>query len=171
MQDCEVFSYSPETEFDPHANDDDSEDNPPYVHDPDADSAEEDDPFIFDDYDVDESGPTERTGNSMSPLKPTAEPIPSQAYKPSSKGSRSGALLWSSHWFFLNRKLKRILFVSIWARSSGISRSVYADDEEEFLLSEYEGDDISSINERFVGWEGATGAGARALGLVVTASA
>lgn len=63
--------------------------------------------------------------------------------------SRPGSLLWSSHWFFLNRKQKRILYITVWARTKA-----WVPMEE-------------TPNERFVGWEGATGAGARAMGITV----
>lgn len=37
----------------------------------------------------------------------------------------AGGLLWSSHYFFYNRKMKRILFISIWGRAIvGMSNSV-----------------------------------------------
>ena len=48
-----------------------------------------------------------------------------------------GALLWSNHWFFLNRKQKRVLFISIWAKSKVHGYSP----------------------DRFLGWTGAAGAG------------
>ena len=71
---------------------------------------------------------------------------------------RRGALLWSSHWFFLNRKLKRIMFITVWARSKGVASWMDEDDVAEKVSG-----------ERFLGWEGAVGAGARAMGLSVTA--
>jgi hypothetical protein len=40
---------------------------------------------------------------------------------------RWGTLSWSSHWFFFNRRLKRILFVMVWARSRGMTR--WGDDD------------------------------------------
>src|SRR6266481_2326911 len=43
---------------------------------------------------------------------------------------RCGALLWSSHWFFLNPKLKRILFISVWAHTKNAHRRL--DDDEWF---------------------------------------
>jgi len=50
------------------------------------------------------------------------------------------ALLWSNHWFFLNRKQKRVLFISIWAKSKVHGYSP----------------------DRFLGWSGAAGAGLNA---------
>ncbi|EPQ54227.1 Maf1-domain-containing protein [Gloeophyllum trabeum ATCC 11539] len=101
LADCEVFSFVPDIESDPHAND-----------------------FSDDGDDI----------------------------------ARRGTLLWSSHWFFLNRKLKRILFISVWSRTKGHG----------WFTEESEG--MSSVSEkhsaeRFLGWEGSVGAGARAMGL------
>jgi len=76
---------------------------------------------------------------------------------------RDGALLWSSHWFFLNPKLKRVLFITVWARTR---RAVGGWDDEDELLG-FEND--VEYSERFLGWEGGVGAGARALGLSASA--
>jgi hypothetical protein len=188
LEDCEVFSYTPEIDADPHANDfSDDEDDVASVGD-EEESGEDEATFEFDNYDVDEeygSSPTnyhqQHFGSgsfaARSPSKKKVPPptpraairhtLPSDELEPYEYGSasvqfkRRGALLWSSHWFFFNRKLKRVLFVSVWARSKGIGRSYYVDDSDE-----YEMDSPSSpVSERFWGWEGATGAGARALGL------
>ncbi|KAJ2914520.1 hypothetical protein MD484_g5910, partial [Candolleomyces efflorescens] len=189
LEDCEVFSYTPEIDADPHANDfSDDEDDVASVGD-ETESGPDDEfaTFEFDNYDVDEgiggSPPGSQyhshfssgsfAARSPSKKKKLPPPTPRAAIRytlPSDEleyGSasvqfkRRGALLWSSHWFFFNRKLKRVLFVSVWARSKGIGRSYYVDDSDE-----YEMDSPSSpVSERFWGWEGATGAGARALGL------
>ena len=115
-------------------------------------SSDEDTQFQFDDYDVDEA-PTRRrsTGSSDDSDEP-----------PYGRPRRRGALLWSSHWFFLNRKLKRVLFISIWARSKGIAS--WMDQEVAY------GSPGKVSNERFLGWEGAVGAGARAMGLSASAN-
>ncbi|KAJ3744250.1 Maf1 regulator-domain-containing protein [Lentinula detonsa] len=143
----------------------------------------------------------------LSPARPrlTARIPPrsdsSFSYPPMYSTSSSGGntLLWSSHWFFLNRKQKRILYVTVWARK----RSLYSMpdtpvDEEYFVygsepthqlyaslagrnrrsrkFSDSDESDGSPLamrfpvalpkgKERFLGWEGAAGAGARALGL------
>ncbi|KAL0581290.1 hypothetical protein V5O48_000773 [Marasmius crinis-equi] len=146
------------------------------------------------------SGMTRPPPRNNSMTDALATPI-SMKYHPRRRSSR-GALLWSSHWFFLNRKQKRILFVSVWARSRGVGRASWDDEEEleEVYPSSYGDDDYidfdedysviiaddpvikventeptiagksSSIGgmgkERFVGWEGGAGAGARAIGLV-----
>lgn len=159
LSDCEVYSYSPDIEADPHANDfSDDDDDVPSISDEESASDSDEPMFEFDDYDVDE-------------IKiPKSMPIPATTPRDAIKSTlissspvsyhmkrRRGALLWSSHWFFLNRKLKRILFISIWARSRGIGRSI--DDEEYLNAGEL-------VGERFLGWEGGTGAGARAMGLM-----
>ena len=148
LSDCEVYSYTPEIEADPHAHDfSDEEDDVPTDEDEDS-STDEDLAFEFDDYDVDEA---------PHPLR-TVSHSPEDELFASSHVKRRGALLWSSHWFFLNRRLKRILFVSVWARSKGIGRS-WMDDEFDTSISK------GLHYERFLGWEGDVGAGARALGL------
>jgi len=158
LSECEVFSYVPDIESDPHANDfTDDEDDVASVGDSDTSEDEGGETFAFDDYDIDE---TRRR-----------HPVPGgriRAYSdddvsPHMRMRRRGALLWSSHWFFLNRKLKRILFVSVWARSRGAMR--WADDLDEG----YDGTEkVPAITgERFFGWDGAVGAGARAMGLSV----
>ena len=161
LADCEVFSYTPDLDADPHANDfDDDEDDVASVGD-ETSSGDDDATFEFDNYDIDETRPSYHHSTKMPPPTPRAafkRTLPD--FEPSSfqtvQFKRRGALLWSSHWFFLNRKQKRILFISVYARSKGIGR-YYVDDEEDSPV------EVSS--ERFWGWEGSTGAGARALGL------
>ncbi|RDX43840.1 Maf1-domain-containing protein [Lentinus brumalis] len=152
LADCEVYSYTPDIEFDPHANDySDEEDDVASVGDEDSD--DEDTQFQFDDYDVDEQPGRRSTGSSDdSDARPYGRP------------RRRGALLWSSHWFFLNRKMKRILFISIWARSKGVGLIPWTERDV------VRGSPGKVSNERFLGWEGAVGAGARAMGLSVSAN-
>ncbi|KAF7312215.1 Repressor of RNA polymerase III transcription MAF1 [Mycena indigotica] len=154
LKECEVFSYAPEIESDPHASDfsDDEVDISP---DDEEGSSSDEELFQFDDYDVDEIKPPNRARSRYSVATPRVAAL-SSGFTPSYK--RRGTLLWSSHWFFLNRKLKRILFVSIWARSRGLNRSWTSDEEFDALHSKTQ-------KERFLGWEGGAGAGARALGL------
>jgi len=163
LSECEVFSYTPEIEADPHANDfSDDEDDVASIAD-EASSSDEDGTFEFDNYDIDEVKPRSyASGTKIPPPTPRAainysmmDDFPSSVFT-SLRLKRRGALLWSSHWFFLNRKRKRILFVSVWARSRGIGR-MYTSDDEEY--------DISTSNERFAAWEGGVGLGARVLGL------
>jgi len=167
LSECEVFSYEPDIDSDPHANDfSDDEDDVASVGDEDSSTDVDDEAtFEFDDYDVDEVKKT--SGRQYkAPILPESPSIPIRASpvaisartSPSlSYRHRRGALLWSSHWFFLNRKLKRILFISVWARTRGMSRSWTGDT----LM----GEEVVSSKERFLGWEGSAGAGARAMGL------
>lgn len=114
LDECEVFSYVPDIDADPHSDSDDDEDS--------SDSEEE--PLFELDEEVEMEKPTQR----------------------------HGALLWSSHWFFLNRRLNRILFISMWAKTRGLPHMAASA--------------ATSSAERFFAWEGGEGAGARAMGLL-----
>ncbi|TFK21182.1 MAF1 protein [Coprinopsis marcescibilis] len=163
LSDCEVYSYNPEIDADPHANDfSDDEDDVASVGD-ETSSGDDDPTFEFDNYDIDERRSSSRSRARMPPPTPRAavrHTFTDDFSYDTVQFKRRGALLWSSHWFFLSRKLKRILFVSVWARSKGIGR-YYVDFDDE-----YEVETVRDLkHERFLGWEGAVGAGARALGL------
>ncbi|PPQ90991.1 hypothetical protein CVT25_013917 [Psilocybe cyanescens] len=163
LSECEVFSYTPEIDADPHANDfSDDEDDVASIAD-EASSSDEDGTFEFDNYDIDEVKPRRYPGATKIPPPTPRAAINYSVFEDLSSPiltslrlKRRGALLWSSHWFFLNRKKKRILFISVWARSRGMGR-MYTSDDEEY--------DIISSSERFQGWEGSVGLGARSLGL------
>ena len=160
LSECEVFSYTPDIDSDPHATDtSDEEDEFGSTSDEASSTDDEETTFEFDDYDVDEID----EACPSSPISPLGGTSPTRAtHIPFKKGgARHGALLWSSQWFFLNRKLKRILFISIWARSKGIGRSWHE--------YGYDAAEKEVTGERFFGWEGGVGAGARAMGLGVTA--
>ncbi|KAJ7284856.1 Maf1 regulator-domain-containing protein [Mycena rebaudengoi] len=172
LEECEVFSYTPEIDSDPHANDfSDDEDDVASIADEDSSSTDDDLTFEFDNYDIDEMKPGRFSKRSpMPPATPRAavdsslsSSLPELTY-PLLRLKRRGALLWSSHWFFLNRKLKRVLFITVWARSRGMGRG-YASDDDYDVLEDLSEKELSS--ERFFGWEGGVGAGARALGLKV----
>ena len=152
LSECEVFSYTPEIEADPHANDfsDDEDDTAPLAEE--ESSSEDDVTFEFDDYDIDEIKTRQDIRSKSDAESALADEVSSLYYR------RRGALLWSSHWFFLNRKLRRILYISVWARSRGIGRSWSEDEYEVRSLS-------NSYAERFKTWSGGAGAGARAIGL------
>ncbi|SRR5216684_3445757 len=120
----------------------------------DSDSSDDsgDEPFAFDDYDVDEAAPVHRPafGGRLGAL--VYDDLHAHTVL-----RRRGALLWSSHWFFFNRRLKRILFVTVWARSRGMTRwddDVYGSAGKLQTIS----------GERLLGWDGAVGAGAWAMG-------
>ncbi|CCM03085.1 uncharacterized protein FIBRA_05205 [Fibroporia radiculosa] len=160
LKECEVYSYTPDMEFDPHANDySDDEDDVASVGDEDSSTDEDELGFQFDDYDIDEIPHRPTWQSAKSGRTASSEDSDDFPFRMSSsmhiRMKRRGALLWSSHWFFLNRKLKRILFITVWARSKGISSWI---DEDMHVASE-------KVGERFLGWDGAIGAGARAMGL------
>ncbi|KAF8072074.1 Maf1 regulator-domain-containing protein [Lyophyllum atratum] len=171
LSECEVYSYSPEIDSDPHANDfsDDEED---IASTADEESSEDEGGFEFDDYDIDEAKPRSYSMGNSIPMPPPRHESgyfsdeDSPLTSPRIRMKRRGALLWSSHWFFLNRKLKRILFITVWARTRGMSSS-WSDDE----LFDYPVSSSKEIetSERFLGWEGGIGAGARAMGLTASA--
>ncbi|KAG8798628.1 hypothetical protein FRC17_007370, partial [Serendipita sp. 399] len=88
-----------------------------------------------------------------------------------------GSLLWSNHWFFVNRKSKRVLFISIWAKSRGYGFSPSSSSMAGAGLGlgfgggggtktgtngGGGGGGLNVASERFVGWQGSQGAGARA---------
>ncbi|KAI6155799.1 Maf1 regulator-domain-containing protein [Pisolithus tinctorius] len=180
LGDCQVFSYTPDPDSDPHANDySDDEDDVVSV----ADEYSSDDPdfddggatFEFDADDQDLVAPSNSLRGTSSPVTSSslAMSMPKSNSPDTSPDTRSytysppfhrrvrlkrrvGALLWSSHWFFLNPKLKRILFISVWAHT----KRGWEDEADEGLIGESD-----ASGERFFGWEGGVGAGARALGL------
>ena len=159
LTECEVFSYVPDIESDPHGSDfSDDEDDVKSVGDSDSSDDSGDEHFAFDDYDVDETAPVHRPafGGRLRAL--VDDDLHTHTVL-----RRRGALLWSSHWFFFNRRLKRIIFVTVWARSRGMTR--WGDDD--FYGSPEKLQTISG--ERFLGWDGAVGAGARAMGLSAAA--
>ncbi|KAG5636764.1 hypothetical protein H0H81_006954 [Sphagnurus paluster] len=169
LAECEVYSYTPEIDADPHANDfSDDEDDIASVAD--EDSSSDDGAFEFDDYDIDEAGRPRSFGDGTAVPVPSVRPRKEPEYLdesdadafayPHIRMKRRGALLWSSHWFFVNRKLKRIMYVTVWARTKGLARS-WSDEDLYHVSSTKEIDS----DERFFGWEGGFGAGARAMGL------
>jgi hypothetical protein len=163
LSECEVYSYEPDIESDPHADDvDEDEDEVQSVSDEDSSSDDDGATFEFDDYDVDEIKSSDRTawstGRKSSSDSEGGVHVPYPFHM-----RRRGALLWSSHWFFLNRKMKRILFISVWARTK--APRLWVDDE--FVMEPSSIASEKASSERFFGWEGAVGAGARAMGLRV----
>lgn len=179
LPESEVFSYAPDIESDPHASDfSDDEDDVGEVGDEDS-SSDSEPAFEFDNYDIDEHRPPSHSPTLNIPSKrdwsySTSTSIPTSPISYSRpyadiRPKRRGALLWSSHWFFLNRKLKRILFISVWAKTRGLHQSWSSDQTDEWLdFDEGYGSAPGSeklSNERFLGWEGGIGAGARAMGL------
>ncbi|KAI0287403.1 hypothetical protein BC826DRAFT_1099072 [Russula brevipes] len=124
---CEVFSYVPDIESDPHASD-----------------------FSDEEDDV-KSSIIRHLGvacvlvdDNLLSHTHTVTVLPHR-----------GAWLWSSHWPFFNRRLKRMSFVSVWACSQGMTRWPG------------EAADITAPGVQFFSWEGATGAGAQRWALLL----
>ncbi|KDQ15980.1 hypothetical protein BOTBODRAFT_107790 [Botryobasidium botryosum FD-172 SS1] len=146
LSECEVFSYTPAVDSDPHAGDSDSDSTS------DASSASGDFDLDFDpeDHGALSSSPSKHddplvdSAASWGKWEFDEDESPSQG-RPIPFRRRRGGLLWSSHWFFLHKKQKKILFISVWARKKS-GGWVGGDDT-------------------FAGWDGAAGTGARALGL------
>ncbi|KDQ57270.1 hypothetical protein JAAARDRAFT_35901 [Jaapia argillacea MUCL 33604] len=163
LSECEVFTYVPDIEFDPHANDLSDDEDDAASEDEETSTDDEETTFQFDDYDVDETSRAPRLAWRRTSSDTEGSEELSNSY-PHIRSKRRGALLWSSHWFFLNRKMKRILFISVWARTRG-GVSWDEGDDVSYDVSFGSPEKVSSTSERFHGWEGAVGAGARAMGL------
>ena len=169
LNDCEVYSYVPDIATDPHATDySDGEDDYGSGGDDDVSSESDEETFAFDDYDVDEARPSRSSWRPIDGRPSRFDPTRRSSQDTDEESPlrvrlrRRGALLWSSHWFFLNRKLKRILYISICAHTKGGHEWTTDDD----LYEATEKLSSSTGGERFKGWEGAVGAGARAIGIV-----
>lgn len=164
LSDCEVYRYTPDIDSDPYANDfSDEEDDIASIAD--EDDSSDDAVFEFDSHDIEDSTTQNCSEDSRGALAPREESDyfsedDSPYLRTCIRLKRRGALLWSSHWFFLNRKLKRILYISVCARSRGVGRTTMDD----YSLPSTK---VIDQNERFYAWDGAYGAGARALGLEV----
>lgn len=228
LDECEVFEYVPEPEEDPNAGEGEVDDDDDFEDEFEEYSLGEDEVFALDEdmgietqlrsTSIPNSPPTPRDAalssstNPISPFNASYRPRLSLSSPTRSRfgahklptSSTSNPLLWSSHWFFLNRKQKRILYVSVWARKRSLGSMLRTPVDEEYFVngnetihhlyasvagrsrplrkfSESDDSDGSPVTvkfpttksgsrsltekERFLGWEGAAGAGARALGL------
>lgn len=149
LNQCDVYSYQPDMDSDPHNDDSDSD----VTTEATTEVSEEydDDLLGFDDFTYG-SPPKNGTAINRAPYgswddEEAFSASPDANGRPRAVRRKSlGGLLWSSHWFFHNKKLKRILFITIWAKR----RNTW---------------DEPDMRERFTGWLGGVGAGARALGL------
>lgn len=122
LADCEVFTYSPDIDSDPHAaeSDDDSdteEDTGAFEGDEDGEMAFQMDGIDGHGYASSSAGPSWQGGygtpmKSFSPFLPPGTPTGSEDWSGEQERSSSGSLLWSSHHFLFNKKMKRILFIS-----------------------------------------------------------
>lgn len=152
LAECEVFSYTPDMDSDPHAaeSDDESDDEG------ESDAFEKDDEGMAWEMDgVDTFAGNQGSGNrgggssgqpglshhQMQARYPTGPTTPMKSFSsffppspapgtPNSvadseeyfTGESNQGLLWSSNFFLYNKKMKRILFISIWARRGGEGR-------------------------------------------------
>ncbi|RXK42136.1 hypothetical protein M231_00493 [Tremella mesenterica] len=134
LAECEVYSWFPEPEYDPHLLEDDDEESEMGI--------EEEDPLeelIDRKMDVDVDGPEiyEQAGIVMD-MDDVPVPVP-MIRKPSTSGQANtekvlstpppkpkggetvrerpkGALLWSANYFFYSKRQKRVLFITCWCR-------------------------------------------------------
>ncbi|GAA5898528.1 RNA polymerase III-inhibiting protein MAF1 [Sporobolomyces salmoneus] len=145
LAECEVFTYSPDMDSDPHAADSDDEE----------DDSGDDDAFERDDdvgmaFEMDgvessrssSSSSARSYGSRPSPFIPAGGPSTphskrssqmksiSSVFPPGTPGSTNGdfsedyfsesstgGLLWSTFQFLYNKKLKRIVFINAWAKT------------------------------------------------------
>jgi len=143
LDQCDVYSYTPDMDSDPHADDSDSDtessQSPP---------DDEEDDFDPRDFEPSSSPPKSMYapyGTWSSDFDGDTPSTSPESYSRPLMSKSKGGLLWSSHWFFHNKKKRRILFVTIWAKK----RNGWVGGDE----------------DSFTGWEGSVGAGARAMGL------
>ncbi|GAA5869645.1 hypothetical protein JCM16303_000534 [Sporobolomyces ruberrimus] len=143
LAECEVFTYSPDMDSDPHAADsDDDEDDSA-----DDDAFERDDDGMAFEMDGVESARTRFGGSSYgsrpSPFTGPSTPVSKRSqmksihsvFPPGTPGSTNGdsedyfsesstgGLLWSTFQFLYNKKLKRIVFINAWAKTPSENRS------------------------------------------------
>ncbi|GJJ08570.1 hypothetical protein Clacol_002789 [Clathrus columnatus] len=188
LSECEVFSYSPDPNSDPHAGDSDDEqivsdddlspsdeDYEDEVNQLSEQEEEEEYTFVFDEESISDEpvsasllkfrwlhDPPRKRHNS-SDFSALDSPKRFNRFRSSLRHRRPRTpLLWSSNWFFYNRRLKRIVFISIWARKKSWSTTTVEDGEEE----EDQIFSSSRTGDSFKGWVGDVGAGARAVGLI-----
>ncbi|ORY25354.1 Maf1 regulator-domain-containing protein [Naematelia encephala] len=114
LDECEVYSWFPEPEYDPHMDLEDGE------------VSEGEDEEMLDDMDIDE--PSWGTGGmeieGVTPAPSRAKPDVAVREK-----KAGGGLLWSANYFFYSRRQKRVLFLTTWCRKRGGSLAQLAPDE------------------------------------------
>ncbi|GAA5884641.1 hypothetical protein JCM6882_005331 [Rhodosporidiobolus microsporus] len=133
LAECEVFTYTPDMDSDPHAAESDDEGDDDF--DDDAFERDDDDSLGFEMEGVDSSSmsglsrsygsnrPSPFTAGSWahrSPMKSIASVFPpagGASGADSDVESSTGGLLWSTFQFLYNRKAKRIVFLNAWART------------------------------------------------------
>ncbi|KAK9898087.1 Maf1 regulator, partial [Cystobasidium minutum MCA 4210] len=132
LNECEVYSYTPDLDSDPHAyqseDEEEEEDEDSEGDDADEmgaagggagydDAGRHSDGLDMDlDDDEDDSNPYYTTATSMQKMQADAMQWEMDGLENDNDEADNGGLLWSSNYFFYNRKMKRILFVSCWGR-------------------------------------------------------
>ncbi|KAJ3752346.1 Maf1 regulator-domain-containing protein [Lentinula raphanica] len=156
LDECEVYEYVPEPEEDPNAGEGEEIGDEDFEDDFEGYPFDEDHVFTLDeDMSIQSKSAARSIPATSTPVTPREAALSASTnpISPFHESYRPGnTLLWSSHWFFLNRKQKRILYVTVWARKRSLNSMPDTPVDEEYF-------------ERFLGWEGSVGAGARALGL------
>jgi len=170
LDECEVYTYTPDMSSDPHATDSDDDDADAWDSD-ETSSFESQDDGVFEMFDDDDELPVptarptsrspqlDKTGSPPSRRSSKDEDVetspesdsvsPTRSRPRSLFRKRNGGFLWSTHTFFHNRKQKRILYITTWSRKKS----------DQSLMTR------SQDLEGFKAWDGAMGAGARAFGL------
>ncbi|GAA5821300.1 hypothetical protein JCM11251_004559 [Rhodosporidiobolus azoricus] len=138
LAECEVFTYTPDMDSDPHAAESDDEGDDDL--DDDAFERDEDDslgPFEMEGVDSMPRLSSRSYGSSRpspfmagswahrSPMKSIASvfpPTPGAGVDEGDAESSTGGLLWSTFQFLYNRKAKRIVFINAWARTPAEAR-------------------------------------------------
>ncbi|GAA5938382.1 RNA polymerase III-inhibiting protein MAF1 [Sporobolomyces koalae] len=144
LAECEVFTYSPDMDSDPHAAESDDEEDD--SADDDAFERDDDGGMAFEMEGVEGashgarfrssygSRPSPFTGPSTPFSKRSPMKSISSVFPPGTPGSTngdaedyfsessSGGLLWSTFQFLYNKKLKRIVFINAWAKTPSENR-------------------------------------------------
>lgn len=116
VQDCDVFSYSPDATSDPHSTFDDYDDDGDSVMDDDDDTH-----FDLDMEELDHQPKSQIPSYLLDQDKREASPaLSNRSTGQSTIGDSGSGLLWSTHYFFYNKKLKRVLFFTVWSRKLGV---------------------------------------------------
>ncbi|WWD21999.1 hypothetical protein CI109_106487 [Kwoniella shandongensis] len=142
MEDCEVYSWFPEPEYDPHV---DAPDDPSSEDEDEDFLNEEDEDNVAMDLDGDQDIPASWGGAGMDmdmDESATTGQVPGSSpmirQKSTSGGGRRGTeaaeweagrerriggLLWSANYFFYSKRHKRILFLTCWCRNRPTGQS------------------------------------------------
>ncbi|BGP14615.1 hypothetical protein JCM10213_002217 [Rhodosporidiobolus nylandii] len=137
LSECEVFTYTPDMDSDPHAAESDDEGDDDF--DDGAFEGDDDDSMAFEMDGVStDAGHSSRSyaparpspftpgaWAHRSPMKSIASVFPPSTDEFGGNGDEedsTGGLLWSTYQFIYNRKEKRIIFLNAWARTPADAR-------------------------------------------------